>query len=134
MSDSKSIPADGWEEDHIYRNSLREARFILGLWTCCFLYTVSYCYLFGYLSHEPLPSATGSAVGSWFGPLEAWNRDPDSVTYPLGLGIPDWVFYGIAIPWVVCVVLSFWYGLFMFSEDDLSAVDGEQPESREANA
>ena len=48
------------------------------------------------------------------------TRDPASLTYPLGLGIPDWVFYGIALPWAVCVLLSFWYGLFYFSEDDLS--------------
>ena len=120
MAETDESAKAGWVEDPIYRHSLREARFILGLWTCCFFYTVSYCYLNGYLSHEPSPGSTGPAIASWFGPLEAFNRDPDSVTYPLGLGIPDWVFYGVALPWVVCIVLSFWYGLFMFAEDDLS--------------
>ena len=118
-------------EDPIYRNCLREAKFILGLWTCCFLYTVIYCYLNGYLVHEPLPSSTGPGVTSLLGPLESLNRKPDSVTFPLGLGIPDWVFYGIVIPWGVCVVASFWYGLYLLAEDDLS--DGAE-ESDEVSA
>ena len=77
--------------------------------------------------HEPLPSSTGPAVTHVLGPLESFNRDPESVTFPLGLGIPDWVFYGILLPWIVCIVLSFWYGLFFFAEDDLSegAADGD---------
>ncbi len=110
-------------EDPLYRHSLREARFVLGLWTCCFLYTVSYCYLYGYLTHEPMPAsaATGPAIGNLVGPLESFNRDPDSISYPLGLGIPDWVFYGVALPWVICIVLSVWFCLVIFVEDDLSS-------------
>ncbi len=123
-------PDGNYQEDPIYRNSLREARMILILWACCMVYTVAYCYLFGFMSHEPLPTATGPAIGELVGPLEAFNRDPDSVTYPLGLGIPDWIFYGVALPWVVCTVLSFVYGLFIFAEDDLS--DESEKEETEA--
>ncbi len=110
-------------EDPLYRHALREARFVLGLWTCCFFYTVTYCYLYGYMTHEPLPASdtTGQAIGKLVGPLDSFNRDPDSVSYPLGLGIPDWVFYGVALPWVVCIVLSVWFCLVIFVEDDLSS-------------
>lgn len=106
--------------DPVYRNSLREAKFILGLWACCFVYTVTFCYSYGYLVHEPLLSSFGPAVTDLFGPLESLNRIPESVTYPLGLGIPDWVFYGVVLPWIICIVLTFWYGFYFFVDDDLS--------------
>lgn len=109
-----------WQVDPIYRNSLREAKFIFCLWAGCLVYTVLFCYGYGYLVHEPLPSSFGPAVTNLLGPLESLNRVPDSVTYPLGLGIPDWVFYGVLVPWIICAVLTFWYGLFFFAEDDLS--------------
>ena len=134
MAETDDFVKAGWEVDPVFRNSLHEARFILGLWTCCFFYTVSYCYLNGYLSHEPLPSAIGPAVGSWLGPLESLNRDPETLTYPFGLGIPDWVFYGIAVPWFICIVASFWYGLFMFAEDDLSVGEATDDISTDAAA
>ena len=120
MADSPAEEPRALEIDPTYRNSLREAKFILGLWAVCFVYTTGYGYLNGYLVHQPLPSSTGPGITELFGPLESFNRDPESVTYPLGLGIPDWIFYGVAVPWVICIVLSFWYGLFMFAEDDLS--------------
>ena len=129
MASTKPAGFEGLEEDPIYRNSLREARFILGLWTFCFIYTVSYCYLTGYLVHEPLPTSTGPGVATLLGPLEALNRDAESLTYPFGLGIPDWVFYGVAVPWGICIILSFVYGLFIFTEDDLSAGSLEEKEA-----
>ncbi len=128
MADS-TPQEDLWHDDPIYHNALREAKFITFLWTCCFFYTVIYCYLYGYLTHESLPSSTGPAVGQVVGLLESFNRDPQSVSYPLGLGIPDWVFYGVVLPWGVCVVISVWYCLVMFVEDDLSDSAGETEES-----
>lgn len=108
------------EEDPVFRHCLRETRFILALWCCCFVYTVTFCYSQGYLSHEPLPSSTGPGIASVFGPLTSWNRSPESLTYPLGLGIPDWVFYGIVLPWLVCLVISIIFCAVFFVEDDLT--------------
>lgn len=119
-----NLPPDS-QLDILYRNSVREARFIFGTWACCFVYTISYCYLMGYVSHESLPSAHGGSIGSLLGELESFNRDPAQVSYPLGLGIPDWVFYGIVIPWGLCVLATFLYGLFLFSEDELGGEDEE---------
>ncbi len=108
------------QQDPVYQNSWREARLILIVWTCCFLYTTSYCYLYGYLVHEPSPQSTGGDVAELFGPLSTWNRQGDSVTYPLGLGIPEWVFYGVALPWLIAIMISIGFCLFVFREDDLS--------------
>lgn len=118
-----SIPTHSdsqFTEDPLYRHSLREAAFILSLWACCLVYTVGYCYLYGYLTHEPATNSTGPGIDQWVGPLTSFNRDPESITYPLGLGIPDWVFYGVVLPWCVCVAATFWYLRYFFADDDLS--------------
>ena len=106
-------------DDPVYRNSLREAKIILAVWAVALLYTCTYCYLYGYLSHPSDPAATGPAISSWFGPLKSFDRDPASLTTPLGLGIPDWVFYGVGVPWIICSLVTFWFCLFVFKEDEL---------------
>ena len=111
------------EVDPVYVHSRREAIFIFSIWVVFCVYTCAFCYLYGYLSHEPLPTSTGPAIGQIVGPLESFNRDPESLSFPLNLGIPDWVFYGIFLPWLVCIALSIWYGLFFFVEDDLGEAD-----------
>ena len=115
-----SLKSTGGEDDVVYRNSRREAIVILALWTCCLVYTCTYCYLFGYLSHEPHPISTGPALGQIVGPLESFDRVPTTLATPLGLGIPDWVFYGILIPWLLCIAATFWFCLYYYAEDDLS--------------
>lgn len=114
-----SVNNDAREEDPVYRHSRREGILILALWFVCLLYTCTYCYLFGYLSHEPHPNPAGPALGAWIGPLTAFDRDPSTLTTPLGLGIPDWIFYGVILPWLLCIVVTFWFCLFYFVEDDL---------------
>ena len=93
--------------DPLYRNSLREARLILFLWLACGIFTVTVCYLFGYLSHETDLNSTGPDLVNVFGPFERFDRNPDNLTTPLGLGIPDWIFYGVVIPWFACIGLTF---------------------------
>lgn len=113
----------------MYLHGLREARFILGVWVCCLVWTVGYSYLFGYRSHEPDPNSAGPSVADMVGPLESFNREPDSLTYPLGLGIPDWIFYGIAVPWCICIGLTFFYALVLFADDDLGVDVGVSHEA-----
>lgn len=109
------------ELDPLLRHSRREATLILGLWACCFLYTISFCYLYGYTSHEPGMDTTGPDIAAVVGSLERFDRDPGSMTLPLGLGIPDWVFYGVVVPWLVCILATVVFCMFVFTEDDLSA-------------
>ena len=135
MSDKPLESDPELELDPLLVHSLREAKFILCLWACCFVYTVAYCYLNGYLSYEPLPGAKPFAIGSVVGPAGSFLRDPDSLTYPFGLGIPDWVFYGVVVPWAVCIILTFWYAFFLYAEDDLSPHDasaGDNPGGHQA--
>ena len=63
----------------------REAVAALLIWFFTTVYCVGYCCLYGY------------------------GRDPKTMTFVLGF--PDWVFWGIVIPWGVCTVVS---GLFAF--------------------
>jgi len=109
-------------EDPIYLHTRREAKIILSMWLIAMIYTCTYCYLFGYSTHPSDPAATGPAVSSLVGPLESFDRQPDSITTPLGLGIPDWVFYGVALPWLVCILVSIVFCLTIFKEDDLESV------------
>ncbi len=112
--------------DPVFRSSLRECVFILLLWLACCLYTVTYCYLSGYLVHEAHPNATGPSIGKLIGPLEAFDRHPQSLTTPFGLGVPDWVFYGVITPWAVAVVITVLFCLYFFSEEDLSPSSAER--------
>ncbi len=34
------------------------------------------------------------------------------------LGIPDWVFWGVLIPWIAIVLFTVWYGLFKMKGDE----------------
>lgn len=122
------MPVEASEEDPVYRHSRREAAFVFALWGACLLYSGTYCYLRGYLSHEPHPAAVGPALGAVVGVLRAFERDPTTLTTPLGLGIPDWIFYGVVTPWLVCIVVTFLFCHFVFVEDELGGEESECPE------
>lgn len=87
------------EEDPVLRSSRREAIVVFFVWLAAFLYTIPYCYLHGY------------------------NRTLDSLTFVLGF--PDWVFWGIVVPWSICLVFSFYFGSRFMRDEDL----GEEPEA-----
>jgi hypothetical protein len=61
----------------------------------------------------------GPALGALVGPLADFDRHPSSLTTPLGLGIPDWVFYGVVLPWLICVVVTWWFCQYFYVDDDL---------------
>ncbi len=117
---NKSVSTSDLSEDPVLKHSRREAYFIILLWLACLLYSVSYCYLYGYVSHESLPNAIGPSIVSLFGDAARLDRDPDTIGTPLGLGIPDWVLFGVALPWIISLLLSFYYCCFFFAEDDLT--------------
>ena len=132
MAGTPPTESGGPLEDSLYRHSLREAIFILSVWASCLVYTVTYCYLNGFAVHESPAGATGPSVAGLVGSLEAYDRDAASLTTPLGLGIPDWVFYGIVIPWLLCIAVTVVFCTFFFAEDDLGEV-GREPAAREAS-
>ena len=87
-------------EDPVLRSSRREAIVVFCIWLVACAYTVGYCYTFGY------------------------NREPDSLRFVAGL--PDWVFWGILVPWTACSLLSFWVSNFLIADDDLGEVQAEE--------
>jgi hypothetical protein len=42
------------------------------------------------------------------------------------LGIPRWVFWGVAVPWLAADVFTFWFCLFYMAEDPLGEALDEQ--------
>jgi hypothetical protein len=77
-------------EDPVVRSARREALVVLLIWLAAMVYTVGYCYVYGY------------------------DRPPETLTYILGF--PDWVVWGILAPWAVCLLLSYWFG-YVFVRD-----------------
>lgn len=103
----------------VYRSSLREANFVLVLWLVCFLWSVGYSYVFGYSEH---PRVAGD-VTAWTPDLSAEDRTAESLTTPFGLGIPDWVFWALLVPWLVCIVITLWFCLVWMKDDPESLVE-----------
>jgi hypothetical protein len=67
---------------------------------CALLWSVPYCYLNGYPD----------------------SFDPE--TFKTVWGVPAWVFWGIAVPWIVADVLTIFFCLFVIKCDDLEAPGG----------
>jgi hypothetical protein len=42
-------------------------------------------------------------------------------------GMPDWVFVGILVPWVLCGLFSAFFSLFAMTDDDLGAEQEGEP-------
>jgi len=86
-------------EDPLVRSARREAVLALSLWLIAMVYTVGYCALYGY------------------------NREPDSLSFILWF--PDWVFWGIIVPWGACVLISLVFAYRIMGDEPLG------PESEE---
>jgi hypothetical protein len=85
-------------EDPLIRSARREAIFAISLWAAALIYSVSFCYRYGY----QIP-----------------DGDPTFV-----LGVPHWAFWGIFVPWTLCTIVSVAFALFWMRDDPL----GEEAE------
>ncbi len=88
-------------DDPVLVSARREGLVVLVVWLAAMSYTIGYCYLNGY------------------------NRTIESLTFVLG--IPDWIFWGIVVPWLVCVVVSWIFSYVFMTDADL----GEENEEAE---
>jgi hypothetical protein len=89
-------------EDILVRRARYEAALALLVWLVAMIYSVAYCYLNGY------------------------NRSADSLTFVLWF--PDWVFWGIVAPWMVCILLSLVFAFRVMGDEPLGeAHDSEEP-------
>lgn len=78
------------QTDPVLASARREMGVALVLFAAALVYTCGYCYLYGY------------------------GRSPESLTFVLGF--PDWVFWGVVVPWGVFFLLSCWFA-FGFMQD-----------------
>ncbi len=93
-----SRPPQQWtadELDPVVRSGHREAVTSLALWLAATVYSVTYCTLHGY------------------------QRPIDSLSFVLWF--PDWVFWGIVVPWLVCTVVSIYIALFLVEDEPLTS-------------
>lgn len=100
MSSNPSADAGLSTPDPVFVNSRRDAMVIFLVWLVALLWAVPCCWVLGY-SPEFDPSRFSTI----------W-------------GIPTWVFWGIAVPWLVADVFTIWYCMWKMADDDL----GEAPE------
>jgi hypothetical protein len=82
-------------EDPLVTTGRREAVVVLTLFFVAVTYTVGYC--------------------AWFG----YDRTLDDLTFVLGF--PDWVFWGIVVPWGICTVIGWFLSTFYMADTPLEA-------------
>jgi hypothetical protein len=90
------------KEDPVLHSARREALVVFVIWVAALTYTVTYCYQHGY------------------------NRSLESLTFVLG--VPDWIFWGIVAPWLVCVAASWLFSYVFMTDADLGQENDEAEE------
>lgn len=77
----------------LLQSARREAVTAFGIWLSATIYSVGYCCLYGY------------------------GRSEESLTFILGF--PDWVFWGIVLPWGICTIVASLFAFFFMKDEDL---------------
>ncbi|HUG89315.1 MAG TPA: hypothetical protein VML55_00680, partial [Planctomycetaceae bacterium] len=83
------------EWDPVFLHSRREAIVIFCVWLAGLLWAVPYCYFNGYIGHV------------------------DAANVATVWGIPSWLFWGIAVPWLVADLVTTWFCFCYMTDDDL---------------
>lgn len=93
------------QEDPLVRSSRREAVIVTLMFLASMAYTLTYCGINGY---------------------------GDDAKIELIFGFPEWVFYGVLVPWVVCTIVSIIYAVVFITDDPLGeAAESWNPEGAE---
>jgi hypothetical protein len=94
-SPAPPVEPDDVEYDPTFLHSRREAVIIFGVWLAALLWTLPYCYFNGY--------------------VEDFQADKLETIW----GIPSWVLWGVAAPWLVANVFTTWFCFCYMKDDDL---------------
>src|SRR5436305_13491236 len=86
-------PEPAGKEQRLLRHARREGLVIMAVWALCLAWSVGSASVLGY------------------------GRDPADIT--LILGMPDWVFWSVVLPWGLCLVFSIWLCFFFMADHDL---------------
>ena len=95
-------------ENSLLRSARREAAFVLLLWLVALVYSVGYCAAFGY------------------------RRTALDLRFVLGF--PDWVFWGVVTPWVICAVVSLVASHFFMTDEDMGEDDEDSGDANSNKA
>jgi hypothetical protein len=87
-------------DDPVLISARREALLVFAIWCVACAYSVGVCYQMGFY------------------------RDATTLTYVFGF--PDWIFWGVVLPWTVCTALSFVITYFVMRDDDLGEEQSEE--------
>ena len=87
-------------EDPVLTSARREAAVVLGIWLVACVWSIATCHWLGY------------------------GRDAASLTYVFGF--PDWIFWGIIVPWTACTALCFVVPRFVITDEDLGEEQAEE--------
>ena len=87
-------------DDPVLRSAFREMLVVLAIWIAAGSYSIGYCWLYGY------------------------NRPASDLRFVWGF--PDWVFWGLVVPWVVCALVSLVVSLVVMTDEDLGADASEE--------
>ena len=53
-----------------------------------------------------------------------YGRAPESVGFVLG--IPDWIFWGVLVPWALVTAFTGWFSLRHMKDEDLGVEEDEE--------
>lgn len=98
MSVTQNDRAAKPEYHPVFLHGRREMVFIVLVYLGAMLWTVPYCYLYGY-------------------PAQAEDFGPEKLETVMGL--PSWVFWGVVIPWLTANVITTFFCFFFMKDDDL---------------
>jgi uncharacterized membrane protein YhdT len=87
-------------EDPVLSSARREAVVVFAIWMAACVYSIGVCYRLGY------------------------GRDVATLTYVFGF--PDWIFWGVIVPWSVCTGLCFVVPRFVITDEDLGEEQAEE--------
>jgi hypothetical protein len=94
-------PPPPGKEQQLLRHARREGLLIMAVWAAGLVWSVGSGYVLGY------------------------HRDPATIT--LILGMPDWVYLSVVLPWGLCLLFSVWFCFFFMADDDLGRDPDEGP-------
>jgi hypothetical protein len=87
-------------EDPVLTSARREAWLVFAIWLIACVYSLGVCYRYGY------------------------GRDAATLTYVLGF--PDWIFWGVVVPWTACTAACFVMAYYVITDEDLGEEQVEE--------
>lgn len=90
-------------ENRVLQSALREAKWALWIWLFAMVYTVGMC--------------------TWKG----YGRPAESLAFVFGF--PDWAFWGLILPWLVCVVIAWAYSFWIMTDEPLDPIAADEASS-----